>query len=776
MVNVSQQSSNPAEIEDPSSEKMVEARRATFMSSWPHEGKRGWVCKTEKVIIEFYALLSQYSELTCFSCSWWKLDGISAQTKKAKTSSVVLIVSFRWMDGNQKIIHSEFQLLLPFLASISPIPSDEHYRRSSDCSFFAFAAAPGKKSTRQSRAKKPRASKTSRASTQSNATTVSEAGTVDVDDDMDQSTISQATTKSKTTKKTTKAKAKVGRPKKEETAEPADEMDIDDNNNGSDAKPRSKRTGRGKKRASDEMDGDEQLQDENNGDVKPERPTKKRTTKTRNTAQESIDSDADTNTRSLENTLPEDSMPKKGPSKPRGGKKKQSSLSTRKPSADSTASKASLRSRVPDDAEIEAELEAGLDDAMSEDEIDAIPQGNQGLSQGLNQSEPSDTGYQVSSASVAPVRAPKRSKTDSLANETIERHQSISEDEFEDTQPKAGRKVPAKRKVATKNSSHSEDIPNQNLERSMVSVEIRVDDSGNEADAGTSNKPAKKGGKKKGPGRKAKKPTTEQSTAKQTKRLPLMEVSEHSDPEYDETNKKQTKGNRTASKPTEVEIEDDDRQKNIAERQPTPGIDGIPQASQKHKDGNSNAPLRDSSHASRKQQHTVQRSEPSVINISSPAQPTPMQKHTPSPSPQSSDAENQPPSTRPSANRPPVLSPSKKVNITVPLAASTPSASPSKRNTGRALNTTYPWLSTDIDEVLLAGSLDKENVDLNSALNEAKGGLDSPQKKMTVEEWLVWNSTNGEEKLKRECERLVGIFEKEGGRAMMALEGIECVE
>lgn len=674
------------------------------------------------------------------------------------------------------MIHSEFQLLLPVLACISPIFSDEHYRRSSDCSFFTFAAAPAKKATRQSRANKPRASKTSRVSTQSNATTVSEAGTFDLDDAMDQSAISQATTKSKTTRKTTKSKAKVGRPKREESAEPVGQMDIEDNHDDSDEKPRSKRPGRGQKRTSDEMDGDEQLQNEDVSYVKPERPTKKRTTKARNTAaQASIDSDADADvdTGSLETTLPEDSMAKEGPSKPRGGKKKQSSLSTRKPSADLSASKASLRSRIPDDAEIEAELEAGLEDAMSEDELDAISQG----SQGLNQSEPADTGYQVSSASVAPVRAPKRSKTESLADETIERHQYISEVEFEDTEPKAGRRVPAKRKVATKNSTLPEDIPNQNLERSMVSVEIRVDDSGNEADAGISDKPVKKGGKKKAPARKAKKPTTEQATAKQTKRLPLMEVSEQSDPEYGGPNENQTRGNRTVTKPAEVEGEDgDDYQENIAERQSALGMEGASEAFKTHEDGDSNTPLRDPSHANRKQKHIVQISEPSVINISSPAPPTPMQKHTPSPSPQSSDAENQPPSTRPSANRPPVLSPTKKVNITVPLAASTPSASPSKRNTGRVLNTAYPWSPTDIDEMIFAGSLGTENIDLNSVLNEAKGGLDSPQKKMTVEEWVLWNSKNGEEKLKRECERLVGIFEKEGGRAMMALEGIECLE
>lgn len=35
--------------EDPLSEAMEEARRATFVERWPHEGKKGWVCKIEKV-------------------------------------------------------------------------------------------------------------------------------------------------------------------------------------------------------------------------------------------------------------------------------------------------------------------------------------------------------------------------------------------------------------------------------------------------------------------------------------------------------------------------------------------------------------------------------------------------------------------------------------------------------------------------------------------------------------------------------------------------------
>ena len=35
--------------EDPMSEKMIEARKATFGDMWPHEKKRGWSCKVQKV-------------------------------------------------------------------------------------------------------------------------------------------------------------------------------------------------------------------------------------------------------------------------------------------------------------------------------------------------------------------------------------------------------------------------------------------------------------------------------------------------------------------------------------------------------------------------------------------------------------------------------------------------------------------------------------------------------------------------------------------------------
>ena len=38
--------------EDPMSDNMTEARRATFAGKWPHDGKKGWVCNTEKVSLQ----------------------------------------------------------------------------------------------------------------------------------------------------------------------------------------------------------------------------------------------------------------------------------------------------------------------------------------------------------------------------------------------------------------------------------------------------------------------------------------------------------------------------------------------------------------------------------------------------------------------------------------------------------------------------------------------------------------------------------------------------
>ncbi|KAL9094130.1 MAG: hypothetical protein Q9165_003545 [Trypethelium subeluteriae] len=157
----------------------------------------------------------------------------------------------------------------------------------------------------------------------------------------------------------------------------------------------------------------------------------------------------------------------------------------------------------------------------------------------------------------------------------------------------------------------------------------------------------------------------------------------------------------------------------------------------------------------------------------------PPRQPTPSISPQSSDAENHPPSSKvkPAHQQPPVLSPTKGQPQTVrlPLATATPTASPSKRNVinGRLISA-FPWQVADLETIFL-GSPDKENITLTDALRTVSADLTSPERKMSVEEWIKHNASKGEEKLRRDCERIVGIFETEGVKALKSLEGIECV-
>ena len=91
-----------------------------------------------------------------------------------------------------------------------------------------------------------------------------------------------------------------------------------------------------------------------------------------------------------------------------------------------------------------------------------------------------------------------------------------------------------------------------------------------------------------------------------------------------------------------------------------------------------------------------------------------------------------------------------------------------------------PWTAVDLDGVFLKSPGD-ENASGMGLLGEAmqkvkKGDLTSPEKKMTVEQWIHYNAEVAEEKLRGECEAMVGAFEREGGRAMRALEGVDCVE
>ena len=103
-----------------------------------------------------------------------------------------------------------------------------------------------------------------------------------------------------------------------------------------------------------------------------------------------------------------------------------------------------------------------------------------------------------------------------------------------------------------------------------------------------------------------------------------------------------------------------------------------------------------------------------------------------------------------------------------------------------ALKSSFPWRPIDLEMVFQVSAdskdgkwfgpagLDKENLDLTGpGMKVVQTLLTSPEKKMTVEEWINFNAQKGEEKLKIECERLVSQFESNGVRALKALEGIE---
>ena len=168
------------------------------------------------------------------------------------------------------------------------------------------------------------------------------------------------------------------------------------------------------------------------------------------------------------------------------------------------------------------------------------------------------------------------------------------------------------------------------------------------------------------------------------------------------------------------------------------------------------------------------------IGIPSPSFPSVHSTPRPTLSPQSSDAENQPPSSRPSVQRPPLSlqSPSKSQSTQVPLAPATPTASPSVGTCSR-LQTTLPWTMVDLEQIFQGTPApDKENnlFVFGNPKAGAQNTLTSPEKKLSVEQWIHSNAQTGEEKLRNECERLVGKFESEGMRALKALEGIVCVE
>ncbi|PHH60002.1 hypothetical protein CDD81_2206 [Ophiocordyceps australis] len=127
---------------------------------------------------------------------------------------------------------------------------------------------------------------------------------------------------------------------------------------------------------------------------------------------------------------------------------------------------------------------------------------------------------------------------------------------------------------------------------------------------------------------------------------------------------------------------------------------------------------------------------------------------------QSSDAENHPPSSKPAASS---------TRTTIQMASTPP---PCKRTVLTGLHSSTPWTAANLDSIFGTprSTLSKDGA--VCALLRQGGELASPEKAMTVEEWMLNNARQAEEGLRHECEIMVNGFERQGARAMHVLEGI----
>ncbi|KAE8333438.1 hypothetical protein BDV39DRAFT_50421 [Aspergillus sergii] len=752
MMDIQQHSSNPAEIEDPTSDKIREARLATFGTSWPHDGKRGWVCQSEKMVDGGWYFCPTEESNDLASCAYCKLS----------------------LDGWEP----------------KDDPFEEHYRRSADCSFFVFAQPTGKKG-KGSRTKKARTSKASRLSTQS---TASEAIS-ELEDPMDQSILSQPATKAKGTKKSSKSKSKNAKSKKEEAAETDSQMDIDTADYSQPEPPKAKRTTRGTKRTSDQVDREQVnvIDTENFEEAEP--PTKKRATKVRNSTQH----DSNQNDEVTVDAQPEESIPEDEPKKGRGTTKKKASSKSRKASSGSSTSKTISKSRVLNDNELDAVLVADLEKPEPDEQsleavqkpskksrskkkqkttpepqevIDHADEEERGTGKALTEQpeqpehpgEPGEPGEpeEPSSRPAAPEDKPSHVKSQRKS-----RGSNIPEPE-----PEIVTEKPPKTRKRSGADATLNGETDSRVHESFVSVEIpaRVPTPVKQPKAEPTNRsePNDKDLKKK---TKQRSSTEKAKKSKKTSKAEALEREET--PAQQELEPKHSPEVSSTGHDLPEQSEPQEPQEQVAEQPSTRRRSSRvpPKTAERYSDIPEEKQFARTLAGSRSSDNHRMSDSADQGNMS----PLPTSKGTPSLSPQSSDAENQPPSLKPSATRPHVGSPSKQQTVRIPLAPNTPS--PSKRNANAGgLRTTHPWNPIDIDEILLAGNSDKENVDLSSVLNSVKGDLTSPEKKMSVEEWIKWHAKNGEEKLRQECERLVGQFEREGARAMRVLEGIECID
>ena len=790
-------------MEDPTQTRLSEARLATFMDLWPHESKRGWHCKTAAMVAAGWHFAPTPESDDFVSCAYCRLS----------------------LDGWEP----------------KDNPFEEHYRRSPDCPFFAFAGTTAPKAAR---GKKNRPSKESRLSTQSTATSASEVPSIpDLDESIDVSALSVNTVASSVSavslKKGSKSKARSVRASKVEHVE---SIEIDPPLVQEGIKQANTKAPRGEKRKSDQISDDGRAEREST--VRPEPPPKRRNTRSRSSVVEQVDYPV----------LRGEPEPMAGfvqPKATKGGKKRASSR-TRKISAASTAS---LRAGIPDNATIDAELAADLDRPLSDEDQPAVveePSKKRGRKPKTTAASMASTRGHRPTSEVQDIPE-SDAKVHSVEDSGLQLTYSTdlegpAPSRSKSTAGKASKKNTTKRTTRTnRGSAGSIDSVATGLEpeldSSMVTSRTEADDSGHETDASVGGKSAvrksskrktttKGRGKKSGTGVMNKNIEDIVQSQPQNEALPPLGAAAQTEAALAvvhkgmeevhvqkqvaspaanvetllESEKASKKPKRTATKGGKAKKpRADDRPPQLSmpgafsplmpdqEQNVDPSFASIlsPTSPPVVARQTNNIDTEPSNHTAPQDIQAIPpqlppRSPFRNTNTSAPSAPasqcnnTPrgQKDTTPSPSPQSSDAENVPPSTRPPSTRPPLapLSSPKNQITRIPLAPGTPRAVPlSPSKIGGGLKSHVPWTSVDV-EMVFAGStpgIEKENVDIFGALRGQRNVLTSPEKKMTVEEWINWQAQKAEEVLRAESERVVGIFEREGGRALRVLEGIE---
>ncbi|RYP46838.1 hypothetical protein DL768_007005 [Monosporascus sp. mg162] len=717
-------------LDDPTQPRMIEARKATFGGRWPHEGKRGWKCKTKQQLVDagwkYTPTMESEDMATCTYCQL-ALDG--------------------W--------------------ELKDDPMHEHHKRSPECQYFRllsmYQKGPAKKG---GRGKGARTSKASRLSTQS-VTTAASDGTLPLDHPAEQedsvmtttSVMTQGGAKRGRAKKATTARGKKARTKKEEIVDVLEDPPETREEN---PQPPPAKPSRGRKRGSDAVEDSIMTTAE-------APPPKKRAIRSRrsNTADASMVDQQIEDEMAEEKAVP---LPKT-----RGKKGRPSNTRTnRKASATSTVSATSLPDshdeHLVDDEELNRQLEADLDHPLSDDE---------------NIAADSD-----SERKKIPVKP--KAKT-------------------------AAKKGAAKSQEDQPSHHHIFDPTPAEIDEAAVDAELKALEAEMESEPAETLQVPKKG--RKGGTRKVSKQTTKkaQKTAPvepepQPESAPEPNVAAAADvDELAEGHEDSMMSNATvltkrissASEPLKKKRGRPSKKTSLAKAAAEAAVEPAPAPPAPLAKSSPKTEHFDFAEPGQRAATPPHPAEPAEYQATSPSLSAPQEDEahppstpgpqvsstpaakqatiSPSQSPQSSDAENQPPSSRPS-NATNNNSSSSRNRVAPPVpATATPARaamSPSKgaaRNVLGNLQTSHPWTGVDLDVVF--DELEKENragSPTKKYLGGGGGGVDltSPERRMTVEEWIYHNAGQAEQRLRLECEAMVTAFEREGSRAMMALEGL----